>query len=105
LDAGADPAVVGGWINQATAAKAHAEAERARLRATTPTPLGRDDLHRMITETGDLVRVLDHADSTLRAQLYTRLGIEGLYQPSQRLVVITAELVCQRLVSEDHIQP
>jgi site-specific DNA recombinase len=104
LDAGADPAVVG-WINQATAAKAHAKAERARLRATAPTPLGRDALRRMVTEAGDLVRALDRADSALRAQLYERLGIEGLYQPSQRLVVITAELVCPRLVSEVRPQP
>jgi site-specific DNA recombinase len=36
LGAGADPTEVTAWINQATAAKAAAQAERARLRATTP---------------------------------------------------------------------
>jgi hypothetical protein len=44
LDAGSDPAVVTGWINEATATKATAEAERARLRATAPKPLSRNEL-------------------------------------------------------------
>ena len=100
LGAGADPTEVTAWINQATAAKAAAEDERARLRATTPKALGRGELRRIVTEAGGLLTALDNADRTRRATLYERLGVEGEYQPAERLVVVTADLVCQRLVSE-----
>jgi site-specific DNA recombinase len=100
LGAGADPTEVTAWINQATAAKAAAEAERARLRATAPTGLDRAALRRVVTQAGGLLTALDSADRTRRAALYDKLGIEGVYQPAERLVVVTADLVCQWLVSE-----
>ncbi len=103
LAAGADPTEVTAWINQATAAKAAAEAERARLRASTPKPLDRAALRRIVTEAGGLLAALDNADRTRRAALYDKLGIEGVYQPTQRLVVVTADLVCQWLVSEGRL--
>src|SRR6266508_310988 len=105
LAAGADPIEVTAWINQATAAKAAAEAERARLRATTPTRLDRAALRRVVTQAGGLLTALDNADRTRRAALYDKLGIEGVYQPTQRLVVVTADLVCQWLVSEGGLEP
>jgi site-specific DNA recombinase len=101
LAAGADPTEVTAWINQATAAKA----ERARLRATTPTTLDRATLRRIVTQAGGLLTALDSADRTRRAALYDKLGIEGIYQPTQRLVVMTADLVCQWLVSEGGLEP
>jgi site-specific DNA recombinase len=55
LDAGADPTEVTAWINQASAAKAAAEAERARLRAVSPTRLDRAALRRILTQAGGLV--------------------------------------------------
>jgi hypothetical protein len=82
LGAGADPTEVTAWINQATAAKAAAEAERARLRATTPTRLDRDTLRRILTQAGGLLTALENADRTRRAALYDKLGIEGIYQPT-----------------------
>jgi hypothetical protein len=103
LAAGADPTEVTAWINQATAAKAAAEAERARLRATTPTTLDRAALRRILPKAGGLLTALDNADRTRRAALYDKLGIEGVYQPTQRLVVVTADLVCQWLVSEGRL--
>ncbi len=42
---------------------------------------------------------------TPRATLYDKLGIEAVYQPTQRLKVVTADLVCQWLVSEVRPQP
>src|SRR6266536_1185657 len=105
LAAGANPTEVTAWINQATAAKAAAEAERARLRATTPTTLDRAALRRIVTQAGGLLTALDKADRTRRAALYDKLGIEGVYQPTQRLVVVTADLVCQWLVSEGGLEP
>jgi len=68
-------------------------------------PLSADDLRRMLVEAGGLVRTLHHADRRLRAQLYERLQIEGLYQPAERVVVVTADLVCGRLVSEGDLNP
>ncbi len=100
LDAGADPTAVTAWINQATAARAAAEAERARLRATTPKALGHSELRQLVQEAGGLVAALTNADSAPRTALYDKLGIEGVYQPAERLVVVTTNLVCQRLVSE-----
>jgi site-specific DNA recombinase len=105
LGAGADPIEVTAWINQATAAKAAAEADRARLRAITPTRLDRAALRRILSQAGGLVTALDSADHTRRAALYDKLGIEGVYQPTERLVVITTDLVCQWLVSEVRPQP
>src|SRR6266508_254713 len=100
LDAGADPTAVTAWINQATASQAAAEAERARLRATPPKALGHSELRQLVQEAGGLVAALTNADSAPRTALYDKLGIEGVYQPAERLVVVTTNLVCQRLVSE-----
>jgi hypothetical protein len=69
------------WINQASAAKAAAEAERARLRATTPKPLDRSALRRILTQADGMVTALDNADLARRAALYERLGIEGSTSP------------------------
>jgi len=46
-----------------------------------------------VQQAGGLVAALANADSTLRgAALYDKLGIEGLYQPAERLVVVTTNL-------------
>jgi hypothetical protein len=47
----------------------------------------------ILVETRGLVNAIDSADRTLRAVLYEKLRIEGLYQPAERVVVVTADLV------------
>ena len=68
--------------------------------APPPATLDRAVRRRIVTQAGGLLAALDSADRTRRAALYDKLGIEGIDQPTQRLVVVTADLVCQWLVSE-----
>jgi site-specific DNA recombinase len=95
LDAGSDPATVTAWINQTIAEQAVAQAKRAQLRAARPMTVTKDQLRAIVTQTGDMIRSLDSAKPADRAQLYERLGIEGLYQPRERLVVVSADVVSE----------
>jgi site-specific DNA recombinase len=81
LGAGADPTEVTAWLNQATAAKAAAEAERARLRAT-PTTIDRAALRRILTQAGGLLTALDIADRTRARRCTTSSASGGL--PARR---------------------
>jgi hypothetical protein len=45
----------------------------------------------LLEELGDLAAGLDLADPQQRAAFYQEMGISGLYQPANRIVLITAE--------------
>ena len=105
LDAGSDPTTVTAWINQTTAEQAIAQAKRAQLRAVRPMTVTKDQLRAIVTQTGDMVRGLDNARPADRAELYERLGIEGLYQPRERLVVVSADVVSEWCASHLRHEP
>jgi hypothetical protein len=105
LDAGSDPATVTAWINQTTAEQAVTQAKRAQLRAARPMTVTKDQLRAIVTQAGGMVRGLDNAKPADRAQLYERLGVEGLYQPRKRLVVVSADVVSEWCASHHRHEP
>jgi site-specific DNA recombinase len=109
LEAGADPAVVAGWIKDVQSAKAEAE---SRLRLTGPSRtsrLGRDELAMMIGAMGEMVKVLDEADRALKAKIYSSLGLRLTYHPVESRVLISqvspARTIGGRFVSEGGLEP
>lgn len=101
LDAGADPAEVTQWINEAKAEQARAEGDRRALRTTRR--MTREEISTVLTELGDLARVIVQADADDKAKLYRELGLRLTYRPQKQLVeaTVTPGLdMCKRLVSE-----
>ena len=109
LEAGADPAVVTGWIKDVQAAKAEAES-RLRLAGPPPIPmLDRDQLAMMIRAMGDMVKVLADADRARKAKVYAGLGLRLTYYPVESRVLISQtsgrRLIGDRFVSEGGLEP
>jgi site-specific DNA recombinase len=109
LEAGADPAVVTGWIKDVQTAKAEAES-RLRLAGPPPTPnLDRDQLAMMIRAMGDMVKVLADADRARKAKVYAGLGLRLTYYPVQSRVLISQASarrhIGDQFVSEGGLEP
>jgi site-specific DNA recombinase len=104
LEAGADPAIVAGWIGEVQAARAQGES-RLRLASALRTPqLGHDELVTMIRAMGDMVKVLADADRARKAKIYSGLGLRLTYYPTERRVLISQasgrKAIGDRFVSE-----
>lgn len=91
LEAGTDPTVVGQWIADVTANRQAAETSLHQLDAA-PVPMSPEAIRRALEAVDGLAAALDGADPALRAQLYEEVGIEGIYDPHARVVVIRADL-------------
>ncbi len=107
LEAGADPAVVTGWIKEVQAARAQAQ---RRLQLASPprtAQLGHDQLVTMIRAMGDMVKVLDEADRTRKATVYAGLGLRLTYYPEERRVLVSQATgrIGDRFVSEGGLEP
>jgi hypothetical protein len=95
LDAGADPTVVSGWINQTEAERLRLQrrlaVERSPQAAAAITP---DELAALIDSVGEVAAVLDEGDDTDKADLYRRLGLRLTFNPEARIVE-----------AETHVEP
>jgi site-specific DNA recombinase len=89
LEAGTDPAIVTGWIRDV--AELRRRAEREARSATVPA-CSADELRALIEELGDMIRVLEQADPTKKAELYESLGLNLVYHPQDRRVTVEADL-------------
>lgn len=90
LEAGVDAAVVGLWIREVQAERRSAEEE---LRRRRPVPaLTEDDIRAMVESLVDLVDALEAAEPQKKAELYESLGLNLLYEPSERRVLVEADL-------------
>lgn len=94
LEAGTDPTVVAGWIAEVQVERRRAEEEIRRPAAT----LTEGDIRSMVESLGDLVRVLEAAEPARRAGLYESLGLSLTYEPSERRVLVEADLSGVRTV-------
>ena len=90
LDAGADPAVVAGWIADAQARRAAAERQLCRRPTSKPDRMSRDHIEAIVTTLGDVVATIREAHPEDKAQIYGRLGLQFTYHPGERLVVVEA---------------
>lgn len=111
LDAGADPAVVAGWI-----AETQAERQRAEQHQHTPidemtdspAPLTEEQVVAIVEELGDLVSALRNAEPEHKLEVYRSLGLHLTYQPETQTVRADIDLprtVGIRLVSEGRHLP
>ena len=93
LEAGGDPAVINQWIAETIQQQRHAQHALDQLQAasTSRQPVDPAVVRALLEELGDLAAGLDLADLEQRAVFYEEMGISGLYQPANRIVLITAE--------------
>jgi hypothetical protein len=90
LEAGTDPALVARWISEVQAERKVAEEELRRRRPAAA--LTEDDIRAMVENVGDLVDVLEAAEPATKAALYEGLGLALTYEPSERRVLVEADL-------------
>lgn len=90
LDAGGDPALIAGWITEATTAKKAAQA-RLGLTEVPPQRMTRDQLDAIADAFTDLFGLLRDADPRDRAELYSRIGLRMTYRPGPETLM--AEVV------------
>jgi site-specific DNA recombinase len=86
LDAGGDPALIAGWITEATALK---KAAQVRLGATEVPPQRMTDeqLDTIADAFNDLFKLLRDADPRDKAELYSRIGLRLTYQPGPETMI------------------
>jgi DNA invertase Pin-like site-specific DNA recombinase len=105
LDAGTDPALVAGWITEATAERAAAQARLHAATGARSTRLTKQQIRELVAAVGPLRQAIRRADlTTAKAAIYQRLGIRMTYQPAANSVRTDAKLgpdaVGKRSVSE-----
>ena len=89
LEAGADAAIVGGWIAEVRAEREQAEAD---IEGAKPAePLTRAEVKAIVLAMKDMARVLRRADPKLKAEVYADLGLTLTYHPDQRKVAVEAD--------------
>ncbi|WP_261568964.1 recombinase family protein [Frankia gtarii] len=89
LEAGADSALVTGWINETQAERAEAVAALARAgdrRHTAPRRLTRQEIKSIVEALGGIATVLRTADPTDKAEIYQQLGLRLSYDHETRIV-------------------
>ena len=85
LEAGADPAVVTGWIAEVTAERTRHEIDLARLAGRTR--LTRDQITALVDQLAGLAAILRHADPRDRAEIYRQLQLRLTYQQERKIIV------------------
>ena len=96
LDAGAEPAVVTGWIAQTQAERARAEADLHATQSTGPRRMSRTEIANLVQALGDIVTVLRDADPADKAEVYRQLGLRLTYQPETQTVRAAVDLSAHR---------
>jgi DNA invertase Pin-like site-specific DNA recombinase len=86
LEAGADPAVVTGWIAQTQAERVAAEHRLREATGDAGGRMSRDEIAAMVEALGDMLTVLAEADPADKAEVYRQLGLHLTYQPTTQTV-------------------
>ncbi|WP_322779757.1 recombinase family protein [Frankia sp. Cas4] len=89
LEAGTDPTLVARWTAKVNTERAAAQ---ARLRASTRRQrMTKQEISDMVTTMGDIVAVLAEADPADKAETYTQLGLQLIYEPGAHRVIAEAK--------------
>ncbi|WP_406076006.1 zinc ribbon domain-containing protein [Micromonospora sp. NBC_01638] len=96
LDAGADPALVTGWIAQTQAERARAEADLQTTQQTEPHRMSRSQIADLVQALGDIATVLRDADPDDKAEVYRQLGLRLTYQTETQTVRAAVDLSAHR---------
>ncbi|MGH8990632.1 MAG: recombinase family protein, partial [Acidimicrobiia bacterium] len=87
LDAGADPAVVARWINDAENDRRSAEADLARLAPDRPPTA--DEVKELLIALRGILDRLSTADPTTMREVYRELGLRAVWQPRSPVVQVS----------------
>ncbi|MEV4656439.1 recombinase family protein [Micromonospora sp. NPDC049301] len=96
LDAGADPALVTGWITQTQAERTRAEADLQTTQQTEPRRMSRSQIADLVRALGDIATVLRDADPDDKAEVYRQLGLRLTYQTETQTVRAAVDLSAHR---------
>ncbi|GGO14304.1 hypothetical protein [Micromonospora parathelypteridis] len=99
LDAGADPALVTGWITQTQAERTRAEADLQTTQQTEPRRMSRSQIADLVRALGDIVAELRDADPDDKAEVYRQLGLRLTYQTETQTVRAAVDLSAHRRVN------
>lgn len=88
LDAGAEAAVVAGWMAEVQGERLRAEAELAA--ASPGGKLTKAQIQDLVHELRDICRSVATADPKDKAEIYAELGVRVTYDPQSRLVSASA---------------
>lgn len=88
LDAGADPAVVAGWLAELKGERLQAERDLASARPAAT--VSADQLRQLVEGLGDVASVLAEAEPADRARAYAEFGVRLTYEPSDQRVLVEA---------------
>ncbi|WP_007516034.1 recombinase family protein [Pseudofrankia saprophytica] len=110
LEAGADPAIVTGWIAEVQAERADAVAalERRGDRHPNRARLTRLQIKALVDGFGGLLAILKEADPADKAEVYRELGLKLTYDHETETIMAEARprsSVCAVSVSEDGLDP
>jgi site-specific DNA recombinase len=86
LEAGADAALVAGWIKETIAIK-NAAAARLGLVPSKPTRTTEEEIKALVDALGGLLSLLQNADPHDRAEIYGRVGLQMIYRPGTETVL------------------
>jgi hypothetical protein len=99
LDAGADPAVVAGWIAETQAERRQAEHRQQASMATNEPPeatFTEQEIIAIVEELGDMVAALRDADPDEKLDVYRSLGLRLTYRPDTQTVRAEIDLAAHR---------
>ncbi len=88
LDAGADPAVVAGWMRDVQGQRLKAAGEITRM--SSADLLSGVQVKDLVSQLGDITAVLGTAEPRLKAEVYAELGLTVSYDPASRMVAAEA---------------
>lgn len=83
LEAGADPALITGWMKETQAKRALAEARLSRPGRRCMT---REETTTLVRTIGDLMQVIKDADPAGKAEIYSQLGLTLAYHQNEKRV-------------------
>jgi hypothetical protein len=88
LDAGADPALIAGWITETQAERQRALARNNAIPQNPPevSHLNAADIAAILDELGDLITALADAEPDHKLEVYRSLGLRLTYHPETQTV-------------------
>ena len=88
LDAGADAAVVAAWMAEVQGERLRAKRELGEL--VPAEKLTKDQIRGLVLSLRDIAATLRDADPSLKAEVYAELGVDIAYDPTRRMVLVSA---------------
>jgi site-specific DNA recombinase len=97
LEAGTDPSIVAAWIKQVTKERSVAEAQRHEAQLRMVGTISPAELRAELEAIGGLLPLLVQSDPALKATFYEEIGLEGTYDPAERVVTVEARVLKGRV--------